>query len=109
MGNESYFAATLVGKILKKVAKEIGYRAFFEKRDLIPAIVLKNTFRKLFQELQLLKNQLYFEIEELLTTIVLLVLDKKNWNGEVLVIGDGLVACNGQLGLGKIITYADLT
>lgn len=97
MGEESYFAATLVGKILKKIAKEIGYLAFFERRDLNAKFVLKDIFKQLFQELQLLKNQLQLETEELLTTIVLLVLDKKEWNGEILAVGDGLVVCNGQL------------
>ncbi len=97
MGKESYFAATLVGKVLKKIAKEMGYRAFFERRDLNAQFVLKDVFKKLFQELQLLKNQLQLETEELLTTIVLLVLDKKDWTGEILTIGDGLVVCNGEL------------
>jgi len=97
MGEESYFAATLVGKILRKIAKEIGYRAFFEKQDLVTKLVLKDIFKRLFRELQLLKNQLQLEIEELLTTIVLLVLDKKDWSGELLVVGDGVVACNGAL------------
>ncbi len=97
MGKESYFAATLVGKILRKIAKEIGYQAFFEKQDLIGKLVLKNVFKRLFRELQLLKNQLQLEIEELLTTVVLLVLDKKDWSGEVLVVGDGVVVCNGAL------------
>ena len=97
MGKESYFAGTLVGKILKKIAKEIGYLAFFERQDLVAELILKDVFKKLFQELQLLKNQLQLETEELLTTVLLLVLDKKNWSGELLAVGDGLVVCNGQL------------
>lgn len=97
MGDESYFAATLVGKILKKIAKEIGYQAFYEKRDLVAAKVLKTIFKKLFQALQVLKNQLLLETEELLTTIVLLVVNKRDWSGEILVIGDGLVVYNGAL------------
>ena len=97
MGEESYFAATLVGKILKKIAKEIGYQAFFEKRNLVTEIVLKDIFKRLFKELQLLKNQLQLDTEELLTTIVLLVLDKRDWSGEVLVVGDGVVVFNGEL------------
>jgi len=97
MGKESYFAATLVGKIIRKIAKEIGYRAFVEKRDLISEIVLREVFKKLFQELQLVKNQLQLETEELMTTIILLVLDKNDWSGELLVVGDGLIAFNGEL------------
>ncbi|MFK7981424.1 MAG: protein phosphatase 2C domain-containing protein [Saprospiraceae bacterium] len=97
MGEESYFAATLVGKLLKKIAKEIGYQAFFEKRNLVTKLVLEDIFKRLFKELKLIKNQLQLETEELLTTIALLVLDKKNWNGEILVVGDGLIVCNEQL------------
>lgn len=97
MGHESYFAATMVGKILKKVTKEIGYRAFLEKRELTPEFTLKKVFRALFHELRILKNQLQLEVEELLTTIVLLVIDKKERNGEVLVVGDGLIVCNNEV------------
>ena len=97
MGEESYFAATLVGKILRKIAREIGYQAFVKKQDLTSAIVLKDIFKKLSNELKFVKNQLQLRTEELLTTIILLVLDKKDWSGEILVIGDGLVVCNGTL------------
>ena len=97
MGKESYFAATLVGKMLKKIAREIGYQAFVEKQALRSTVLLKSIFKRLFSELQLLKNQLQLETEELLTTIVLLVVDKRDWSGEVLVVGDGLVVCNGEL------------
>ena len=45
----------------------------------------------------MLKNQLLLEIEELLTTVVLLVIDEKKGNGEVLVVGDGLIVCNGEI------------
>ena len=73
MGNESYFAATLVGKILKKSAKEIGYKAFFEKETLSSKILIKELFRRIFKDLQILSNQLYLEIEDLLTTIIVLI------------------------------------
>ena len=97
MGHESYFASTIVGKILKKATKEIGYRAFLEKRELTLEFTLKKVFQALFQELNILKNQLQLEVEELLTTIVLLVIDKKERNGEVLVVGDGLIVCNNEV------------
>ena len=96
MGKESHFAATLIGKILQKAAKEMSYRLFLEKQNWSVKTVLKEVFRKAFQELQFLQNHLQLETEELLSTIVLLVLDKKNWEGEILAIGDGLVAYNGQ-------------
>jgi len=95
MGDDSYFVATAVGKILKKITKKIGYKAFLEDIDLTNEFTLKEIFRELFQELKLLKNQLQLEVEELLTTIVLLVIDKKSWNGEILVVGDGVIVCNG--------------
>ncbi len=97
MGNESYFAAALVGKILKKSAKEISYKSFFEKKTLSSKILIKELFRRIFKDLQILGNQLYLEVEDLLTTIIVLVINKRNWSGEVLVVGDGLISNNGQL------------
>ena len=48
-------------------------------------------------ELTLAKNQLILEKNELLTTVVFLLVNKSNNTGTVLVIGDGVVSINGTV------------
>ena len=97
MGIESHFASTLIGKLLRKIAKEIGYRSFAEKRQFDLPFLLKETMRQLFSHLQKLQYQLDLKREELLSTLILGVIDRQEKNTEILTIGDGLICCNGEL------------
>jgi len=98
MATDSYFAATLVGKLLRKIAKEKSYQELYE-----PAAFnsldgcLKAIIKDLFAELRHVQNQLMLDERELLTTLVILLLDRKSTQGIVLVIGDGLVGIDGKL------------
>ncbi|BAV07970.1 Protein phosphatase 2C [Filimonas lacunae] len=99
MANESYFAATLAGKILKKIAKVKGYKELYA---LEPATTnmdsyLLSILQDLFQELNSIKNQLLLDQKDLLTTLLLLLVDKKENHGIILVIGDGIISINGQV------------
>jgi hypothetical protein len=58
---------------------------------------LKSILKELFKELIITKNQLLLERNELLTTLIILLIDKKTNSGIVLVIGDGLVNINGTI------------
>ncbi|TWF40478.1 protein phosphatase 2C-like protein [Chitinophaga polysaccharea] len=97
MGKDSYLVATLTGKILRKVAKEIAFREFAEKRTTILPDLLKTILRQLFHELKQLKNTLQLERNELLTTLVIAVIDAKEKAGEFMCIGDGVIDINGNL------------
>ncbi|RZK27449.1 MAG: stage II sporulation protein E (SpoIIE), partial [Hymenobacter sp.] len=98
MATDSYFASTLVGKLLRKIAKEKSYQELYE-----PATFgslddyLKAVLKDLFGELRQLQNQLMLDERELLTTLVLLLLDLESTQGIVLVLGDGLISINGEL------------
>nr|GFC43114.1 hypothetical protein [Tanacetum cinerariifolium] len=98
MATDSYFASTLVGKLLRKIAKEKGYQELYE-----PAAsgslddCLKSILKDLFVELRHVQNQLMLDERELLTTLLILLLDLKSAQGIVLVIGDGLVGIDGEL------------
>lgn len=98
MGTDSYFISTLIGKLLRKISREISYKEFYKKAaatslsDLLRIIILQ-----LFQELIISKNQLSLEKDELLSTLILLLLDKEEEKGMVLVIGDGMISINGEL------------
>jgi len=96
---ESQFASLLVGKILKKICTEKGYREFIEKniKPLTPEENLKLILKDLLNELRLIQNQLMMDQKELLTTLILLLFDKDQEKGIVLAIGDGFVNINGKI------------
>lgn len=79
-----------------KIAKELGYQAFFERAESTLSFYLHASLRRLFQELGQLKNQLYLDQTELLSTLILGLVDRKQRAAEILIVGDGLVVGNGQ-------------
>lgn len=99
MGNDSYFASTLVGKLLKKIARERTYLRFYHGASCHISLTeeLSLILQQLFSELKIIKNQLFLETNDLLSTLVLLLLDSETNQGELLAIGDGVVCINGQL------------
>src|SRR6218665_322695 len=98
MATDSYFASTLVGKILKKITKEKSYKIFYGLEIYTtPESYLKTILAELFKELGLIKNQLMLEKTELLSTLIIMLIDKEANQGIVMVIGDGLVSINGQI------------
>jgi hypothetical protein len=94
---DSYLISTLVGKLLRKIVKEKGYKELY-KLEVFDDIdnYLKSIVKELFKELNIIKNQLMLDRNELLTTLILLLVDKREKQGGVLVVGDGLVCINGQ-------------
>ncbi|MBW4360240.1 protein phosphatase 2C domain-containing protein [Flavobacterium taihuense] len=96
---ESHFASTLVGKILKKICIEKGYKEFIEQNELELNIEenLKTILRDLLNELKIVKNQLMLDSKELLTTLIIMLIDKNNEQGIILAIGDGFVNVNGEI------------
>lgn len=97
MGQESHFASTLTGKLLRKIAKEIYFKSFIEKDDLPLADLLKNILRQLFSELKRLQHQLMLGRNELLSTLIISVIETEQRKAEILTIGDGLICYNGQM------------
>ena len=96
MGTESHFASNLIAKVLRKLAKEFFYKDFLEKEDTDMEKQLKAIVKLLFEQLIQLKNILGLEQNELLSTMVISIIDTKSGEGEVLVVGDGFVAVNGR-------------
>ncbi|MCU0433842.1 MAG: protein phosphatase 2C domain-containing protein [Bacteroidia bacterium] len=100
MGNDSYLIATITGKLLRKIVKARNYEALYNpdaSSTLNLTGYLKSILNELFQELNSIRNQLQLEKKELLTTLILLLLDVQKNEGIVLVIGDGVVSINGRL------------
>lgn len=97
MGDESYFAATLFGRILRKLAKNSFYQERLLSRKLTIDVQLKELMEHFFVAVQNTKNDLYLEERELLTTVLIGIVDWKEQTGEFLCIGDGLIVINGGL------------
>lgn len=99
MGTDSYLASTVTGKLLRKIVKQRNYLQAYTKSGLQDSLeeLLKSILSELFKELGDLKNRLLLNQDELLSTLSLLVVDKRSGEGVVLVIGDGVVAINGNI------------
>ncbi len=97
MGDESFFASALLGNILKKIAKQSFYlESHRGASNLSLAAQLPNLLQEVFTELESIKNQLYLNTNQLLTTLVVAIVDEETRQAQVGVFGDGLVVCNGQ-------------
>lgn len=96
---DSQFASLLVGKIVKKIIIEKGYKDLVDKSESTLTLEqhLKSILRDLFSELKIIKNQLLLETKELLTTLIIMIVDKSSNQGIVLTIGDGFVNINGKV------------
>jgi Protein phosphatase 2C len=96
MGTDSYFSATLTGKILRKIAKELQFREFVEQETKNPAQLLQIVLQQLFENFRSFKNQLHLEREETLNTLLITVVDTTERSGEFMCIGDGLICIDSQ-------------
>lgn len=97
MGTDSYFMSTLTGKILRKIAKELQFKEFVEKSSEPPSELLKSILKQLFDHLRNLKNTLQLERDEILSTLLIAIIDVTTKTGEFMCIGDGVICIDGQL------------
>ncbi len=95
---ESHFSSTLISKIIKKICVEKGYKDFIELNTPKQNIddELKNIVFDIMKELKTIQNQLLLDSKELLTTLILLLIDEKTEEGILLAMGDGFVSINGN-------------
>lgn len=96
MGTDSHLASTLTGKILRKISSGLSYQEFISKEAPRLSKLMENVMRQLFSELRTIKNTLLLQREELLSTLVIAIIDTENCSGEFLCVGDGLICINGQ-------------
>jgi hypothetical protein len=94
---DSHFSATLTAKLLKRIAKEEDYKEFVERKEEDVKQLLKDTLEQLFKDLAEMKSKIGLEREELLNTLILGIINTEDKRAEIIIIGDGLIACNGQL------------
>ncbi|OED45205.1 hypothetical protein AB832_01490 [Flavobacteriaceae bacterium (ex Bugula neritina AB1)] len=97
MGTESVFASILYGKILRNFCKLKFYEEFVSGNSTNIKSKLKEVIKHLITETKLIKNQLGLEINELLSTLIIGIIDTKNTKAEFIAIGDGLICIDGEL------------
>lgn len=96
-GKDSHFASTLYCKALKKVFIDISYQLLYQRQlETNLKALQKLIFKGLFEYLKEVKNKLLLEREELLSTLILLIINKQS--GEIVcqIIGDGLLVVNNN-------------
>ena len=100
-GKESYFASSLYGKSLHKSCRVLpNMKEIQPELDLnildkssIGSFILA----QLFEDIKKIKRTLFLDIEEILSTIILLVVDLRDNSGWVNISGDGLIVVNGDV------------
>lgn len=94
-GKDSHFASTLIIKILQKIAIEQSYLQNYKIQPLDAQI--KEIVARLWEELKAVKNLLLLKNEELLSTVLLALVQKEQKQAYFVALGDGLLACNGKI------------
>ena len=94
-GTDSHLVAGLAAKLLRKIAQEYFYQEFAQRRQLPLPELLNAVVESLFAQLKQTQSLLQLSTDELLSTLVLAVVDQPSHRAETLVVGDGLVGFNG--------------
>ena len=97
MGTESVFASILFGKILRKISKKNFYEEFISDNRIDLKSKLKEIMKQLIEDTKSIKNQLGLETNELLSTLIIGIVNTKNSKAEFIAIGDGLICKDGEI------------
>jgi len=95
-GTDSHFASTLIGKLLRKIAKQESYEEFAKNVTKELKDQLEQVSLKLFEELSNINRQLDLRSDEILSTLILGIIDTTSSKAEIVIIGDGLIHVNGE-------------
>ena len=97
---ESHFASALYKKSLRKALKVLQNLAHLQDsvklEKMTPSEISDFIWAQLFSDLKKNKRQLFLRFEELLSTMVLSVINIKTGAAQVSVSGDGLFWVNGE-------------
>lgn len=90
-GTESYFASAIFGKAIKNFAKNLKISDFKSSEE-----VLKHLVYKTITNIKCFAERFFINTDELLSTLIILVLDIAENKGNILCTGDGFVSINGE-------------
>lgn len=96
-GKDSHFASALFGKLLQKITRDLIFNTSLDIDSLSVENLAKTILKQFFQELKQLRNQLALGLEDILSTLTLLVYNKKSKQVFIIVLGDGFVTINGKI------------
>jgi len=98
-GEDSHFASALMGKLLKKIGKDISQqeRLLFENPPLSAEDIAIKMLKKMFWELRDARKHLGLTNVEILSTLILMVYDENQKQAFIIAIGDGMVAIDGKV------------
>lgn len=99
-GTDSHFASTLIGKLLRKIGKQEAYAEYAKKETKTIKNQIEEISLQLFEELSNINRLLDLKSDEILSTLILALVDINEKVAEIVIIGDGLIHFNG-----KIIEY----
>lgn len=97
-GKESQFASLLYGKSLRKSCRMLpdmkniseDFDVDFMEKEVITSFLLG----QLFEDVKKMKKALFLDLEEILSTIILMVYDVQDHAAMINVSGDGVIVCN---------------
>ena len=95
-GTDSHFASTLIGKVLRKLAMQEAYREYAQQSGKALKALREFISLSLFEELSHLNRQLDLKSDEILSTLILGIVDDQSHRAELLVVGDGMIHVNGD-------------
>ncbi len=96
MGTESVFASHLYGKLLRTIAKKKFYEEFVTNRSEDLQSKLKQVLQELMSETTTVKRLLDLTTNELLSTLIIGIINKQTQSAEFITIGDGLIYVDGE-------------
>lgn len=97
MGDESHFASSLIKKSLQTIAKHFSYRSFIELQSISNKDLIEHVLHALHKKLNEIKNLLILDTNDLLSTLLLVIIDHKTRRAEAVCIGDGLIQYDNNI------------
>lgn len=96
MGKTSFFASTLIAKLLHKVCVTSAHQPTHAQTDEV-ATLGQQILQQFFEELKQARNQLFLSQEETMSTLLLAVVDHQHKKARVVSIGDGVIVVNDEV------------
>ncbi len=95
-GTDSQFATVLSARIFRKLAREFNYKTFLEKQTPSLRALQRQVLQRFFEELKAMKNHLQLNLEEMLHTLLMAIVNTDTGEAEIICLGDGLICIDGQ-------------
>jgi serine/threonine protein phosphatase PrpC len=100
-GKDSYFASALLSKMVEKGCKTLPYLGKvspdFKMENMSPKAVGEFLLNQVFDDLKQIRKKLLIDDIELLSTLLLAVVNIPDKQAYVNVSGDGYICCNGDI------------